>query len=322
MQANPDDMQPDLGGAGAGGAAGESDAGASAGGAAGESDAGASPGGGVANDPAAQGSTGESGAPDWLDKSPDGWREAIAGEDEALLNTLKRHNNLRSALKSGWEAQQKIRRGEVSNGLPDDPTDEQLAAWREANGVPESPDKYDLQIEEGLVLGDADRRIMESVQAAAHEANVPAGTLSRLTNAVLSARQEEAEALQAQDGLHLQQAERQLKEAWGQDYNTNVNLAKMFLAQFPESVRDELASARLAGGRALFNSPEVMNTLTEMMRTVAPAATVVPNANNPVQSINDEIAKLEARMGDREWFKDDAAQKRYRELLDARDRMK
>ena len=264
------------------------------------------------------------GAPDtkWLDTPADNWRESIAGDDEALLNVLKRHKDLRSVLKSGWEAQQKIRRGEVSNGLPENPTDEQLAAWRQANGVPESADKYELDIEEGLVLGEVDTRILQEVQAAAHRENIPAAALSKITNAFLHGRQQEQEALQAQDGLHQQQATRQLKEAWGQDFQANVNLAKMFLSQLPEEVRDNVASARMADGRALFNSPEVLDYIAEHMRKIAPAATLVPNSSNPLQSINEEIKRLEDRMGTPEWYKDDAAQKRYRDLIEAREGMK
>ena len=258
----------------------------------------------------------------WLDTPADNWRESIAGDDEALLNTLKRHKDLRSVLKSGWEAQQKIRRGEVSNGLPENPTDEQLAEWRKSNGVPEAPDKYELDIEEGLVLGEVDTRIMQSVQSAAHAANIPAAALSKITNAFLQGRQQEQEAIQAQDGLHQQQAERQLKEAWGQDYVANVNLAKMFLSQLPEAVRDNVASARMADGRALFNSPEVLDYIAEHMRKIAPAATLIPNSSNPLQSINDEIKRLEDRMGTPDWYKDDAAQKRYRDLIEARENMK
>jgi len=258
----------------------------------------------------------------WLDTPADNWREAIAGDDEAMLNTLKRHKDLRSVLKSGWEAQQKIRRGEVSKGLPENPTDEQLAEWRQANGVPEAPDKYVLDIEEGLVLGAEDTRILQEVQSAAHAANVSSAALSKITNAFLQGRQQEQEALQAQDGLHQQQAERQLKEAWGQDFQANVNLAKMFVSQLPEEVRDKVASARLSDGRALFNSPEVLDYIAEHMRKIAPAATLIPNSSNPMQSINDEIKRLEDRMGTSEWYRDNAAQKRYRDLIEAREHMK
>jgi len=258
----------------------------------------------------------------WLDTPADNWREAIAGDDEALLNTLKRHKDLRSVIKSGWEAQQRIRKGEVSNGLPENPTEDQLAAWRQANGVPEAPDKYALTLDEGLVLGESDSRILKTVQVAAHAANVPAATLSTLANAMLAGRQQEEEAERAQHALDQQQAERQLKEAWGQEYQTKVNLATLFVSQLPESVRGLVASAKMADGKALFNSPEVLDYVAELMRKVAPAATVVPNSNNPMQSINDEIKRLEDRMGTPEWYQDNAAQKRYRDLIDARQAMK
>jgi hypothetical protein len=113
-----------------------------------------------------------------------------------------------------------------------------------------------------------------------------------------------------------------LKETWQGDYQQNVNLVTGLLAsQFPESVHDLLISARLPNGKAMFNSPEVMVAFADMARKINPAATVVPGVNNPAQAIVDEIANLEKEMGTPEWYKDTAKQKRYQDLLEAKERM-
>ena len=252
--------------------------------------------------------------PQWLNAPADDWRETLAGDNKAKLNALRRYSTLKDALDAGFEAQQKIRKGEVSNGLPENPTDEQLAEWRAANGVPEAPDKYQLQLAEGMVLGSQDQRAMDAVRQVAHESGVSNETLSKLANAMLQGRQQEIEARQNQDGL-----DTQLKQTWGQDYQTNLNLVNAFVGQLPETVRESFMSARLADGKALFNSPEVMAYFSDVMRKVSPAATVVPNSNNPMQTINDEIKALEGKMGTPEWYKDTDAQARYQELVTARE---
>ena len=72
----------------------------------------------------------------------------------------------------------------------------------------------------------------------------------------------------------------------------------------------------------MFNSPEVLAWFNDVARKVNPAGTVVPNANNPVQAIDDEIKALESKMGMPEWYKDTQSQERYRELVNARSNLK
>ncbi|MES9841220.1 MAG: hypothetical protein ABW134_11760 [Candidatus Thiodiazotropha endolucinida] len=250
---------------------------------------------------------------------PDDWRKQIAGDDEKRLKQMERYTDLPALIKAGFEAKDRISKGEISNGLPENPTDEQLAAWREANGVPEAPDKYEFKLDEGLVMGEADKRIAEGVREVAHQLNIPNESLSALNNAMMKGREAEAQAKSNQDGLDKQACDRQLQEAWGGDYQTNVNLALNQVSQLPESVRENFINARMADGKGLMNSPEIMNWLVDIQRKVNPVGTVVPNSNNPMQDMNTEIAKLEARMGDDDWHKDIKAQNRYQELIDARE---
>ena len=235
---------------------------------------------------------------------------------------LERVLDMGTLTKRYFDSQDKIRKGELSNGLPENPTEEQLSEWRGANGVPATADAYEMSLEDGLILGEEDLRIMDVIYPIAHELNVPTSTMSALTNAMLKGREIEAEAMQQQDGMHTQQTVQQLKSAWGQDFETNKNMVQGLVAQLPETVRESFENARLADGRAVFNSPEMMVFFADTARKLNPAGTVVPNANNPTQAISDEIAKLEGRMGDEDWFKDTEAQNRLQELYRAREAMK
>lgn len=271
----------------------------------------------------------DSGVP-FYSSLPEDWRAQALGaagfekdsEDFAKrLGQLDRVPDIGTLTKNYLEAQDRIRKGEMSTGLPENPTDEQLAEWRQAHGVPESADAYELQLDEGLVLGEDDTRIMNDVFKAAHGHHIPAAAMSEMTNAFLKSREAEVQALVNQDGIDEQTATRQIKESWGGDYQTNINMIDNLVGQLPESIREAFSGARMADGRLMFNSPEVMVAMADWARKLNPAATVVPNANNPVQTINDEIKALEAKMGTDEWYKDKDAQQRYQELLDAQKAM-
>lgn len=273
--------------------------------------------------------TDPSNAVSYFADAPEDWRTLLidqmgveGGERTKVEQMLNRVSDIKTFAKNYVAAQDKIRSGaSKDNSLPENPTPEQLSEWRTANGVPDTPEDYELKLDDGLVLGEADKSIMSEVFKTAHDLNLPAESMSKLTNSMLVARQNEAKALQAQDGVDKQQAEKILNETWGNDFNTNINMIQGLVNQLPETVRNDFISARLADGTALFSSPEVAVFFADMARKVNPAGTVVPNSNNPLQSINDEIAALEGKMGTDEWFKDVNAQKRYQELVTARSNM-
>ena len=81
-------------------------------------------------------------------------------------------------------------------------------------------------------------------------------------------------------------------------------------------------SARLPDGTALFNNPDVVRGFISMAREINPAGVVVPaGGGDPVKSVNEEIAEIEKIMGTKAYIKDEAKQARYRELIDARDKL-
>lgn len=253
---------------------------------------------------------------------PDDWRQKLAGGDAKRLKQLERITDIGKFAESYFNAQDKIRSGETSRGLPENPTQEQIKAYREANNIPEKAQDYSLSLDEGIVLGEDDKRIMAGVFEVAHAANVPAEVLSQLTNAMMAGRDQEEHARQQQDGLDMQTADRQMRDTWGPDYEMNKGMVRNLLNGLPESIRNEFASARLANGQAVFNSPEMLNFFADAARAINPAATVVPaGTGNPLQAIATRISELEGRMGTKEWYKDESAQKEYRDLINARMRM-
>jgi len=267
-------------------------------------------------------------ATNYFGSVPDSWRTdlvAHAGlegdEAKAFGNVLERVTDFGAFAKNYKQMQDKIRSGELSSGLPDNPTDEQLAEWRQANGVPQDGKGYELKLEQGVELDPDQQEIFAGVYDAAAGLNINNDQMSGIVNAYKAVERQIIEKQQAQDGVDQQMGMQMLKETWGADYQTNVNLIDAKLNLLPESVRDQFKQARLGDGRGLLNSPEVMTFLAETFRQADPTATVVPGDANPSKTIQQEIAQLESRMGTPEWYKDTAAQKRYMELVDAQNRL-
>jgi hypothetical protein len=256
------------------------------------------------------------------------WREDLVGasgfegdDAESFTNVLSRVGDFKTLLGNYKSMQDKIRSGEMAQPLPENPTDEQLAAYREAHGIPEAADQYDLQLADGVELTDEDKEIFNSVFETALAENVPNASLSAVTNTFLEARNKIVERQQQQDNVDKQEADKFLKENWGADFKRNTNMVDAFISKLPADVQELFRGARLANGVGLLNSPEVMIHFANAQMEIDPAGVVVPNTDNPIGTINDQIAAYEAKMGTDEWYKDAKAQKHYQELVDARERL-
>jgi hypothetical protein len=286
--------------------------------------------GAASGDPAA--SSGDPGAPavsgegqaSFFTTLPEDWRGQMASQfelDDKQAKMLERFPTYDKFVHSFFEKDQLIREGKHKSGLPENPTDEDIAEYRAANGLPESADQYQLTLDQGLVLDESDTRILEPVKEVAFKHNISPAALSDLTNAMLKGRETEFESELHQHGIDQQQATRQLKEVWGADYKVNLNVVMGMYSKLPESVRESFMKAQLPDGRMLFNSPEFLVWSAEVAREIDPVGTVV-GANSDPSALASEIEKIESTMRsdpDAYW-KDPAMQKRYEELLEAQDR--
>ncbi|MFM2125713.1 MAG: hypothetical protein RL328_2164 [Acidobacteriota bacterium] len=253
---------------------------------------------------------------DW----PADWRERMAGDDKAFLNTLKRYSSPLTYAKAGFEAQQKIRSGEVKKPLGAEATAEEIAAFRKENGIPEAPDGYEIKLSEGMVPGEADKPLLDAFKGFAHGKNWTPGQL----NEVLDWYYQQQDAQSAQrfqiDTQTKTASEEELRQEWGPEFRPNINAISNFLDGAPEGVKASLMLARAPDGTLLGNNANVLRWLADLSRDAMPGAGLVPaGTSNPAAAIGGEIEQIKRIMANdpQTYWKDEKMQTRYRELLAA-----
>lgn len=312
------DDEPGAAGGGDAAAGGAAGAGAAA---AGAGDAGAK-GGAASGDAGAGGAAGEAGAkPAW----PDNWRTLVAGDDEKVAKQLDRFTDPKAVVTAYRALQQKLSSGEYVSKLPADAKPEDVTKWRKENGIPEDVKGYEMP--EGLVVGDADKPLIDAMLTSMHAKNLPKEAVKGIVADYY--KQQEALAAQRaeQDADNDTAAKETLIAEWGADYKRNANAIKSLLETAPGGIKDKIMGARLADGKAAVHDADFMRWLAQMSREINPMASVVPAGADQATAIADELAGLVKQMGDRnsDYWKGPLAERkqaRYRELIDAQSRAK
>lgn len=327
-------------GAAAGGGDGAANGAAAAAGAANgaANGAAAGAGGGNGSGTLASGGNGAAAAGNGAAASSPDWRAAMAGGNDGHLKDLAKYTDPSAVYNSLRSLQERVNSGQLRSALPEGANDKQIADWRKANGIPESPDKYEVKLPDGWVLGDADKPVVEGFTKAAHALNLPPKAVNDLLGwyygELSSKGAREAEA----DATFRDQARDTLKDIWGAEFTGNMNAVKAFLSTVPKELDGLdadgstikgglLLGGRLADGTKIGNSPVVLQWLAGRELERNPAARLVPAGTGDAgKSLNDEIANYKTMMAktDSEWYvgpKVDQHRKRYMELIAARDRV-
>lgn len=253
------------------------------------------------------------------------WRVDLAGEDKELLGFLGRYHSKDAALKAIKKQHDDIRSGKYRKPLGDDPSDDEMAAYRKDFGVPEKPEGYLEKLPDGLVVGDDDKPAVGKFLEKMHGANAPKGVADAALSAYYEIVDEQLAAVSEATAQAKRSCEDELRTEWGADYRRNDNVLQNFVGSLPEPVRDAFDKGTGPDGIPLGFNPEVRRWLVGLALAENPLATLVPGAGaNAGQSINDEIASIEKvmRTNRSEYNRDTKMQERLRDLYTARDKMK
>ena len=255
---------------------------------------------------------------------PEDWRKQLAGEDEKTLKQLGRYASPKDIWEKARALEQRLSSGELKSTLPKDAKPEEVAQWRKENGIPETPDKYELKLDGNLVIGEEDKPMVDEFLKAAHANNMTPTQAKAAVQSYFEIQAKNAEARVAKDDTERLATLDALNAEWGNGFRTNINMVGGVLSRFPASVQDAIKNARLPDGTALFNNPDVLRGFVAMALEINPAGTLVPSGTGDVaKGINEQIAEIEKIMKtDRKSYnKDEKMQANYRELIGAREKL-
>jgi hypothetical protein len=225
--------------------------------------------------------------------------------------------------------------GEIKNNVPfpDKGSPEEQTAWRKENGIPADYTGYwgSMKFDNGLVIGDQDKPLVNAfLKEVAHTRNWSPAQAKQAIEWHFNFRDQQQKEIAAKDMADRTAALEHLDKAWpGADRKVNEIVLGNFLNRFPREIQDAVKNARGGDGVALLNNAPFMQAVVAFERDINPMATVVPNAANPPQAVESEIAEIKKQMGDKNgpYWKgpmtngETQMQARYRELVTAQQKM-
>lgn len=255
------------------------------------------------------------------------WRTELAGEDEKLSKYLGKFPSLKDLAKAAKGNNDKLLQRAASK-LPENPTDEEVAAYRKEHGIPEKPEGYLDTLPNGLVVGDDDRPAVDAFLAEMHAISAPKPAVDAALSAYYKIVDDQIAAETERISTAKEEGVQALRDEWGADYKRNLNAVDAYLSTLPVEVSEALTGAVDGNGLPLANSPAMIQWLASIALEANPLNTVVPGAGaNQASAVADEIATWENKMRDpnSDYWKGATAEKnqaRLRSLYEARAKIK
>lgn len=255
----------------------------------------------------------------------DDWREQYSGQDADRLKELQRYQSPKAALDGLFAAKQRIRSGELAPRLKPNATPEEIASYRQTNGIPEAPDKYDIKLGNDRKIDETDRPMIDKLVAKLHGVHATPEMVNAAVDTFYDIEESVLAEQEQSDAQALRETEDALRAEWGGEYRRNIGIVTGLLDSAPAGIKDALMNARGPDGITLLNNAAMMNWLVEMSRQINPVASLMPGVQNPQQALGDELANIKKMMGDRNsdyWKGPKSAQlqERFRQLVTAQQR--
>lgn len=252
----------------------------------------------------------------------DDWRQKIAGDDEKALKRLSRFQSPNDLFKSYRALEQKLSTGEVKAALPENATEEQVAEWRKGAGIPEEPTGYLENLPDGLIVGEADKPIVDAFLKDMHGKNAPPEAVHGALAWYYREIEERQAALADEDKRIAQATEDELRGEWGGEFRSNSNAIEMMLDAAPGGLGDLLRGARLGDGSPLMGNADAKRWLAHLANELNPTGTIVPGGTeNQIESLQARKLELENLMRtDRKAY--NARRPEYMKIVETLDKLK
>lgn len=257
-------------------------------------------------------------------------KHASAGDKKAYDKELKRMERLGiekpEQIYGLWRELERWRdEGNLIKVPGKDAKPEDKAAFNKAMNVPEKPEGYmeHIKLENGAVIGEADKPNLQSFLGAAHEAGAPPNVTNRLVNWYYAQQEEAAAKLDEDDHTFRVESERAMKEELGPALKRHINALPSLFADAPggtdlkneKGVMRRLLGGRTEDGRKIGDDPDIMRW---MFGRLDPIMTVTEDGAGGAKAVETELAEIQAlRKTDHKKYWSDSVQARELELITA-----
>lgn len=223
------------------------------------------------------------------------WRDMMAGQDEKFRKHLDRYGSLSDVGKKIRELEKMV--GQVKKPLPENPTADQIASWRKENGIPETPEGYEIKLQDGMTLPEEYKPVVSEFLKTMHGVNAPPAIVNSMIGWYMDREETmRAQQIEADKTQRLETIEK-LRTELGGEYKATQGMIKAWLDRQGE-IGQALLGARGSDGKALFNNTEFVMWLNNHIRETEPSATVIHDAEMSGVSVEDEIKKIQAVIRD------------------------
>lgn len=266
--------------------------------------------------------------PDNLPVWRDDWRVAMAKGDDKELKLLGRYASPEAVYDAYRAARLKIDGGQIKTPLPENATPEQLAEYRKENGIPETADKYDLTLGNGLVVGEADKPLADSFLKAAHANNWNNTQVKQGLEWYYGQQDAQRLAQEERDATDKNDGQIKVGEEWKGQSKGNLKLISDFMKEAPGDVADNILAARLPNGKLLGNDFSALSWILDQARFKNPVPSSIGGTSEAqVKTAQTRLGDLVKLSGDRtsEYWKGPKAaamQEEHLQLIDGLEQLK
>jgi hypothetical protein len=213
---------------------------------------------------------GKEGSTSW----PTDWRTQMAevavdekgNPDPKAAKLLERFQSPAEVAKALIAAQQKIRSGEYKRAAPSGDNPEEIKAWREEQGIPDSPDGYEIP---GVDLSEIEpeaKAAIDHIRTRLHGADFDKGKATVVATIIQEVAAMEMERTAQADADRMDAVQDALRSEWGPDYRKNLNMNGALLNQHFGEDMDAVLYARMPDGTRLADNPVFNKFLNAMAR--------------------------------------------------------
>jgi len=220
------------------------------------------------------------------------FRETITDED--LRKHAERFNSPLEMTKANKELRQKMSKAVIPPSK--NASEDEIATYRKVMGVPETPDGYEYPaMPPGTEMPENLKTLREEWSAFFHENHVPKSVVAKLVDKYGGQVTKESTDIGKMNVEHLAQSQAKLKEEWGSEYETNMQLASLTARELLGDDYEEASQIKTVDGKFVMNNPVFAKVFSRIGREMNEADFMVSVTDDQMDSLQEQADEAAAK---------------------------